>query len=100
MKVHTNTDNNEVSSSMLFNKTAASNIKKSYRSGQGKNFKIDIESIHYTNLQLLKSFITKGQGRILSSRLTNLPPKHQRKLAREIKRARILGLLPFASPVL
>ena len=99
MTVNINNDNNEVSSSMLFNKTASSNTKKSYKNAQGKSLKIDIESINYKNPQLLKSFITKGLGRILPARLTSLPQKHQRRLSKEIKRARILALLPFASAV-
>lgn len=35
------------------------------------------------------------QKRILSRRSNEVPIKYQRKLTKEIKRARILGLLPF-----
>jgi small subunit ribosomal protein S18 len=35
------------------------------------------------------------QGKILSRRLTGIPAKHQRKIAKAIKHARLLGLLQF-----
>lgn len=35
------------------------------------------------------------QKRILSRRTNELPIKYQRRLTKEIKRARIIGLLPF-----
>ena len=97
MTFNTINDNNEVSSSMLFNKTAESSSPKGHRSGKGKSPKVDIASINYKNIPLLMSYITKGKGRILPGRLTDLTRKQQRKLAKAIKIARILALLPFAS---
>lgn len=56
---------------------------------QNKELKID-----YKNAALLERFIT-DRGKILPRRITATCSKHQRVLAREIKRARILALLPF-----
>jgi len=48
----------------------------------------------YKNASLLKRCITE-QGSILAREETGLSQKRQRLLAREIKRARHLALLPF-----
>jgi small subunit ribosomal protein S18 len=100
MTVNTQNDTHEVSSAMLFNKTAESIPLQGHKKGKSKSQKIDIESINYKNIPLLTSYITKSKGRILPGRLTNLSRKEQRRLAKAIKIARILALLPFASPVL
>ncbi|MCS7262232.1 MAG: 30S ribosomal protein S18 [Aquificaceae bacterium] len=48
----------------------------------------------YKNYEELRRFMTE-RGKILSRRQTGVCAKHQRMLAREIKRARQLGLLPY-----
>jgi small subunit ribosomal protein S18 len=48
----------------------------------------------YKDTEMLAKFITE-QGSILSRDETGLSQKQQRMLAREIKRARHLALLPF-----
>jgi len=53
-----------------------------------------IEEIDYKNTDLLRRFIS-SQAKILSPRRTGTCAKHQRRLAKAIKRARIMGLLPF-----
>ena len=53
----------------------------------------DIE-IDYKDTELLNRFIS-GQAKIISPRRTGTCAKHQRKLTKEIKKARITGLLPF-----
>ena len=53
-----------------------------------------IKHIDYKDVETLKMFITE-RGSIRSARSTGTCPKHQRALARAIKRARIMGLLPF-----
>ncbi len=53
-----------------------------------------MNSIDYKNTVFLRRFITE-QGKILSRRLTGIPAKHQRKIAKAIKHARLLGLLQF-----
>jgi small subunit ribosomal protein S18 len=53
-----------------------------------------IEVIDYKDLPRLKKFITE-KGKILPRRMSGVCAKHQRDLAQEIKRARIMALLPF-----
>jgi len=53
-----------------------------------------IEIIDYKDLELLKKFIS-GLAKIRAKKRTGVCASHQRKLARAIKRARFLGLLPF-----
>ena len=54
----------------------------------------NLEDIDYKETELLKKF-TSGQAKIIDPRYTGICAKHQRKLAKAIKRARVLGLLPF-----
>ena len=48
--------------------------------------------IDYKNLPLLKKYITDN-GKIISSKITSVSFSKQKKLTKEIKRAKILGLL-------
>jgi small subunit ribosomal protein S18 len=48
----------------------------------------------YKDYQVLQSFISE-RGKILSRIRSAVCAKHQKKLARQIKRARHLALLPF-----
>jgi len=50
--------------------------------------------IDYKRSDILERFVT-DRGKILPRRITGTCAKHQRALAREIKRARIIALLPF-----
>lgn len=50
--------------------------------------------IDYKNLRILKEYIMDS-GRIVPSRITGSKARDQRQLAREIKRARFLALLPY-----
>ncbi len=50
--------------------------------------------IDYKDVRLLQRYISE-RGKIVPSRITAVSAKKQRELARAIKRARILGLLPF-----
>ncbi|MCT4552753.1 MAG: 30S ribosomal protein S18 [Alphaproteobacteria bacterium] len=52
--------------------------------------------IDYKDVKLLRRFISE-RGKIMPRRLTGTSSKNQRKLATAIKRARIIGLLPFVS---
>jgi small subunit ribosomal protein S18 len=56
---------------------------------QDKNVVVD-----YKKPELLDRFIT-DRGKILPRRVTGTCSKHQRAVAREIKRARIIAFLPF-----
>ena len=48
--------------------------------------------VDYKNIKLLKKYISET-GRILPSRITAVSQNKQKKLAREVKRARILALI-------
>jgi small subunit ribosomal protein S18 len=50
--------------------------------------------IDYKDVKLLQRFLSE-RGKIMPSRITAVSAKHQRELARAIKRARNLALLPF-----
>jgi small subunit ribosomal protein S18 len=54
------------------------------------------QKIDYKDLDLLRLFIT-DQGKILPRRATGVTVQQQRKLAKAIKRARILSLFPFVA---
>jgi small subunit ribosomal protein S18 len=51
--------------------------------------------IDYKDTKLLQRFVSE-RGKIVPSRITAVSAKKQRELARAIKRARFLGLLPYA----
>ena len=53
-----------------------------------------VEVIDYKDINTLKKYITEG-GKILPRRMTGVCAKHQRVLAKAIKRARVVDLLPF-----
>ena len=53
-----------------------------------------VDEIDYKDVNTLKKYITEG-GKILSRRMTGVCAKHQRVLAKAIKRARVAALLPF-----
>lgn len=55
-----------------------------------------IEYIDYKDVDLLRRFISE-RGKILPRRVTGTGAKNQRKLTKAIKRARIMGLLPFVA---
>jgi len=52
--------------------------------------------IDYKDVELLKRYISE-KGKILPRRVTGTCAKHQRTLTVAIKRARIMGLLPFTT---
>ncbi|MCI4660982.1 MAG: 30S ribosomal protein S18 [Neomegalonema sp.] len=53
----------------------------------------DAPAIDYKDVKLLQRFISE-RGKIVPSRITAVSAKKQRELARAIKRARFLALLP------
>ena len=52
-------------------------------------------AIDYKDVKLLQRYISE-RGKIVPSRITAVSAKKQRELARAIKRARFLALLPYA----
>lgn len=55
-----------------------------------------ITYIDYKDVELLKRYISE-KGKILPRRVTGTCAKYQRLLTVAIKRARIMGLLPFTT---
>ena len=53
-----------------------------------------IEEIDYKDLEMLKAYISET-GKIVPSRITGTKARYQRQLAKAIKRARFLSLLPY-----
>ncbi|HOF56393.1 MAG TPA: 30S ribosomal protein S18 [Prolixibacteraceae bacterium] len=58
-----------------------------------------IKYVDYKDPEFLKKFLNE-QGKILPRRLTGTSLKFQRKVARSIKRARHLALLPYVTDML
>ena len=53
-----------------------------------------IKTCDYKEIDLLRRFVT-DRGKILPRRITGTCAKHQRMVAREIRKARIVAFLPF-----
>ena len=49
-------------------------------------------AIDYKNISLLKKYVSDN-GKIISSKITSISFNKQKKLTREIKKAKILGLI-------
>jgi small subunit ribosomal protein S18 len=54
----------------------------------------DVSYIDYKDLRTLKRYVSE-RGKIRPKRSTGTCAKHQRMLARAVKRARFMGLLPY-----
>ena len=55
-----------------------------------------IAKINYKEHMFLKKFITE-QGKIIPSYVTGVSAKYQRRIAKEIKKARNIALLPYTN---
>ena len=53
-----------------------------------------VKEIDYKDIAKIKKF-TSERGKILPRRITGACALHQRHIAREVKRARFMGLIPF-----
>lgn len=53
-----------------------------------------VKEIDYKDINTLKSYITET-GKIVPARITGTNARYQRQLARAVKRARYLALLPY-----
>ncbi len=58
---------------------------------EGSDFRID-----YKDVKFLSRYISE-KGKIMPSRITNVTAKTQREIARAIKRARFVALLPYVA---
>jgi small subunit ribosomal protein S18 len=53
-----------------------------------------VKEIDYKDLETLKAYVSET-GKIVPSRITGTKARYQRQLAKAIKRARFLSLLPY-----
>ena len=58
---------------------------------ENQEFRID-----YKDVKFLSRYISE-KGKIMPSRITNVTAKTQREIARAIKRARFVALLPYVA---
>lgn len=56
----------------------------------------DVRYFDYKDIETLKRFLNP-HGRIQSRKQTRLPAKQQRDLARAVKNARFMGLIPYTN---
>jgi small subunit ribosomal protein S18 len=54
-----------------------------------------VEEIDYKDLNTLKAYVSET-GKVVPSRITGTSARYQRQLARAVKRARYLALLPYS----
>nr|YP_009502151.1 ribosomal protein S18 [Porolithon onkodes]ASB29752.1 ribosomal protein S18 [Porolithon onkodes] len=54
------------------------------------------KSFNYIDIDTLTQYVTE-QGKILPRRLNGLTAKKQRKITKQIKKARLLSLIPFVN---
>ena len=52
------------------------------------------KDVKYSDVQIITKYINE-KGKILPRRMTGDCALHQRHIAREVKRARFMGLIPF-----
>ena len=52
------------------------------------------KSVDYKDVNVITKYISEN-GKILPRRVTGTCAKHQREVAKQIKRARMIALLPF-----
>ena len=55
---------------------------------------VDRNKIDYKDIELLKKFVNET-WKIIPNRITGTKVKYQRRLSKEIKRARYLALIPY-----
>jgi len=86
-------------------KISARLVKKRSRRAGGTRSKIcrfcsekeQVHSIDYKNSPFLKGFLTE-RGKILPSRISGACARHQRIIAQEIRKSRVMALLPYSGP--
>jgi len=81
----------------MTDKRESSVVTRRYFATKKKHCKFCFEKIGYIdfkNVDLLETFLQE-RGKILSRRITGTCAYHQRELAKAIKRARYMALIPF-----
>lgn len=59
--------------------------------------KEQVYGIDYKNSTFLKGFLTE-RGKILPSRISGACARHQRVISGEIRKSRVMALLPYSGP--
>jgi small subunit ribosomal protein S18 len=57
----------------------------------------DVAAVDYKDVSLLRTFIS-DRGKIRTRRVTGITPRQQRMVARAVKNAREMALLPYTAP--
>jgi small subunit ribosomal protein S18 len=57
----------------------------------------DVTAVDYKDVSLLRTFIS-DRGKIRTRRVTGITPRQQRMVARAVKNAREMALLPYTAP--
>jgi small subunit ribosomal protein S18 len=53
------------------------------------------KTVDYKDVDVIKKYVSADRGKILPRRVTGACAEHQRHIAREIKNARHMALIPF-----
>lgn len=70
---------------------------RDYKNQENNTNEAKVEQvIDYKDVRYLSRFISE-RGKIIPSRVNSQPIKRQREIAKAIKRARILALMPFVA---
>lgn len=69
-------------------------MSNNFRRKKSTRLGADAPQIDYKDVHFLKNYITET-GKIVPSRITGVSAKTQRQLARAIKHARFLALIPY-----
>jgi small subunit ribosomal protein S18 len=77
------------------NPERSSEMSRFYRRRKYCRFTAEgITEIDYKDIEMLKAYISET-GKIVPSRITGTKARYQRQLAKAIKRARYLALIPY-----
>ena len=53
------------------------------------------KDVDYKDVEVMKKYVSADKGKILPRRVTGACAEHQRWIAREVKKARFMALIPF-----
>ncbi len=53
------------------------------------------KDVDYKDVDVMKKYISADKGKILPRRVTGACAEHQRHIAKEVKKARFMALIPF-----
>ena len=72
--------------------------KKIRRSKEPCYFCVNMKEPKYKEIEVLAKYLSP-KGRLISRMRTGVCQKHQRRVTREVQRARVLAMLPFVQRV-